>query len=76
MLAVVNNRVLLVLLLLLHSVMNLGFSPEDTAAVHSLFENAQRQKLYDPGQYPLLLLLVVPSWLGDMLRQHSQELPP
>eukprot|EP00882_Tetradesmus_deserticola_P023566 GHRQ01025657.1.p1 GENE.GHRQ01025657.1~~GHRQ01025657.1.p1 ORF type:complete len:341 (+),score=136.61 GHRQ01025657.1:292-1314(+) len=30
-----------------HCVMNLGFSAEDTAAVHSLFEQAQRCKLYD-----------------------------
>jgi hypothetical protein len=29
--------------------MNLGFSQEDTAAVHSLFEHAQRHKLYDLG---------------------------
>jgi hypothetical protein len=30
--------------------MNLGFSQEDTAAVHSLFEHAQRHKLYDLGE--------------------------
>jgi hypothetical protein len=29
--------------------MNLGFSQEDTAAVHSLFEHVQRHKLYDLG---------------------------
>uniref|UniRef100_A0A383VWG0 von Hippel-Lindau disease tumour suppressor beta domain-containing protein n=1 Tax=Tetradesmus obliquus TaxID=3088 RepID=A0A383VWG0_TETOB len=34
-----------------HCVMNLGFSAEDTAAVHSLFEQAQHQKLYDPECY-------------------------
>jgi hypothetical protein len=31
--------------------MNLGFSQEDTAAVHSLFEHAQRHKLYDLGAH-------------------------